>query len=414
VTIIGWMHCIYLFAVIAGLLAGAPAKALPADDVVAQVQQLVHTKFFDPGRVADFDAAVATYRENAGAAYSQDDAIRHGLAALHASHTDLYTPAQLDYYELLDIFDAALADREAAALKKIFPPDGLPKYEGTGIITARSSEGWYISDIYDASPAAKAGLAVGDQVLKADGHPFDPMLSFKGKTGQSVTLTVLRTRQAAPLHIPVQVITIRPNAVTDASISASVKTFQRNGRTIGYLHLWTYSTPDVQELVQKLLASAPLKDVAGLILDMRCRHGGAPADAADMFVGITPEQDAVGRSTNFTANFRYRKPLVGLIDGGTRSGMEVLADTLKKAGIVLVGTRTAGAVLGGSPFLLKDGSLLYLAVMSVTFDGKTLEGVGVSPNIDIAYTKPFSAGKDPQLAQALEQMDRTLEGKHRP
>jgi C-terminal processing protease CtpA/Prc len=52
--------------------------------------------------------------------------------------------------------------------------------------------------------------------------------------------------------------------------------------------------------------------------------------------------------------------------------------------------------------------------MSVTFDGKTLEGVGVSPNIDIAYTKPFSAGKDPQLAQALEQMDRTLEAKHRP
>jgi hypothetical protein len=60
VTIIGWVRCIYLFAVIAGLLAGAPAKALPAGDVVAQVQQLVHTKFFDPGRVADFDAAVAT------------------------------------------------------------------------------------------------------------------------------------------------------------------------------------------------------------------------------------------------------------------------------------------------------------------------------------------------------------------
>jgi len=243
-------------------------------------------------------------------------------------------------------------------------------------------------------------------VLQADGRPFDPILSFKGKTGQTVILTALRTSGAPPLHIPVQVITIRPNAMTDASISASVKTFQRHGRTIGYLHLSTYSTPDVQEVVQKLLASAPLKDVSGLILDMRCRHGGAPADAADMFVGITPEQDAVGRSMHFTANFRYRKPLVGLIDGGTRSGMEVLADTLKKAGIELIGTRTAGAVLGGSPFLLKDGSLLYLAVMSVTFDGKPLEGVGVSPTIEVPYTKPFSAGKDPQLQEALMEMEK--------
>jgi carboxyl-terminal processing protease len=410
----GWARYGYRFAVIAGLLAATSAKALPADDLVAQVTQLVHEKFFDPSRVPNFDEAIEAYRKNAAAAYNDQDAIRRGLAALRASHTDFYTPAELYYYELLDIFDPALADRDAAALKKMFPPDGLPKYEGVGLVAAHSADGWYISDIYDASPAAKAGLAVGDLVLQADGRPFDPILSFKGKTGQTVILTALRTSGAPKLHIPVQVITIRPNAMTDASISASIKTFQRHGSTIGYLRLWTYSTPDVQEVVQKLLASTPLKDVSGLILDMRCRHGGAPADAADMFVGITPEQDAVGRSMHFTANFRYRKPLVGLIDGGTRSGMEVLADTLKKAGIELIGTRSAGAVLGGSPFLLKDGSLLYLAVMSVTFDGKILEGVGVSPNIKIPYTKLFSAGKDPQLAQALAQMDKTLQKMRMP
>jgi len=146
---------------------------------------------------------------------------------------------------------------------------------------------------------------------------------------------------------------------------------------------------------------------------MRCRHGGAPPEAAETFVGVTPELDMAGITDKVTVNFRYRKPLVGLIDGGTRSGLEVLAYSLKKAGVVLIGSRTAGAMLGGSPFILKDGSLLYLAVMNAMVDGHPLEGVGVLPTTTVDYNRLYSHGHDPQLQAALLQMGKALQEKKR-
>ena len=406
-------------AALLGLLAVTPAiasgKAAHAgDDIVNQVEGLVQTRFFDAGRVKNFELGLDAYQKSTGAHYVYEDAIKSGLARLNASHTDLYTPEDLEYYELLDIFYPALSQHDSGHLKEIFPTDGLPKYEGIGIVTSHSADGWYISDIYDSSPAAKTSLAVGDLILDINGRPFAPIESFKGKAGQIVTLTIARSKNGAATRIPVKVSMIRPNAMTDASIGASIKTFDTQEAKVGYLHLWTYSTPDVQEIVQNLLSSQALQNVDGLILDMRCRHGGAPPEAGETFIGITPELDMVGRSTRFTANFRYRKPLVGLIDGGTRSGMEILAYSLKKAGVLLVGTRTAGAVLGGSPFLLKDGSLLYLAVMNGTVDGHPLEGIGVSPTFTVAYDKLYSHGHDPQLQEALLQMQKAIKKNHRP
>ena len=51
-----------------------------------------------------------------------------------------------------------------------------------------------------------------------------------------------------------------------------------------------------------------------------------------------------------------------IIDNGTRSGMEILAYSLKKNGVLLVGEETAGDVLAAMGFLLPDDSLLELAV----------------------------------------------------
>ena len=92
-----------------------------------------------------------------------------------------------------------------------------------------------------------------------------------------------------------------------------------------------------------------------------------------------------------------------LIDGGSRSGKEMLAYAFKKHKVgLLIGERTAGAVLGGTARPLSDGSLLFVAVTDVRIDGEKLEGVGVSPDIEIDRKLPYSAGKDPQLRAALE------------
>ena len=55
----------------------------------------------------------------------------------------------------------------------------------------------------------------------------------------------------------------------------------------------------------------------------------------------------------------------------------------------LVGTKTAGAVAAGQPFLLADGSLLILAVADVLADGEQLDGIGVTPDVEVLDKLPY-------------------------
>ena len=108
------------------------------------------------------------------------------------------------------------------------------------------------------------------------------------------------------------------------------------------------------------------------------------------------------------ASTRWRKPVVALIDEGTRSGMEIFAHALKNAGIKLIGTRSAGAVLAGRGFLLEDDSLLVLAIRDVLVDGQKLEGAGVTPDIEVARDIRYSGGADPVLDRGLKELAESL------
>jgi carboxyl-terminal processing protease len=68
----------------------------------------------------------------------------------------------------------------------------------------------------------------------------------------------------------------------------------------------------------------------------------------------------------------------------------------------IVGTRTAGEVMAGRPFVLKDGSLLYLAVGEVLIEGRRAEGNGVTPDVEVPFTTEYAQGKDPQKERAVE------------
>ncbi|MCK1710690.1 hypothetical protein IVA83_16920 [Bradyrhizobium sp. 143] len=87
--------------------------------------------------------------------------------------------------------------------------------------------------------------------------------------------------------------------------------------------------------------------------------------------------------------------------GGTRSGQEVLAYGFKKYQLgEVIGSRTEGAVLAATAFLI-GGGLLLLAVEDVRVDGERLESVGVAPTIEV-QADPASMGLgDPQLDRAI-------------
>ncbi|MDQ3560399.1 MAG: S41 family peptidase, partial [Pseudomonadota bacterium] len=216
---------------------------------------------------------------------------------------------------------------------------------------------------------------------------------------------IRRAPDAAPLTISVPVETIQPRDSLMNAIRESARIIEKDGRRIGYLRLWAFAFSGVEDLVMELLASEPLEGADGLVVDMRGRWGGAPADAADIFVGRAPQVELTERDGDtHIANARWRKPIVGIIDAGSRSGMEILAHGLQSAGVPLIGARTAGAVVAGRAFLLADNSLLEVAVLDVHIDGERLEGVGVTPDIEVPQELPYAAGADPQLDRAVAEL----------
>ncbi len=105
---------------------------------------------------------------------------------------------------------------------------------------------------------------------------------------------------------------------------------------------------------------------------------------------------------------KWRKPVAALINGGTRSGKEVLAYGFKEYRLgELIGSRTEGAVLAATAFLVGDEGLLLLAVEDVLVDGRRLEGSGVEPTIEVAFNSRYAAGADPQLDRAVEVLSRS-------
>jgi carboxyl-terminal processing protease len=180
-------------------------------------------------------------------------------------------------------------------------------------------------------------------------------------------------------------------------------------RKIGYVHIWSYARFFYQELLEDLITEGKLKDADALIWDLRDGWGGADPGYLDIFNSRSPTMTWTDRSgKSDIVNGKWRKPVVLLINEGTRSGKEVLAYGFKKYGLgPVVGMRSAGALLAGRAFLLSNGALLLLAVADVSVDGERLEGRGVTPNITVPFDIRYAQGHDPQLSHAIDLLAQT-------
>jgi len=375
--------------------------------------ELVVGNFHDASTLPRFSAAVRQEigREplTAGSPDARvDKAIDTVLASLQASHTGRFEPDTIAYFELADIFRFAIRND----MRRLFPPDGQVGYPGIGMIAEPQAGTLFVSDVYDGSPAARAGILTGDEILAVDGAPYHEIASFSDKVGRTVEIRLRRNAGAEPTTVKVAVERLRPLRTFEQAIEASIGSTEHNGKRIGYVRLWTLSAPDGLDIVAREMADGRLKDVDGMVVDLRGRWGGGPSDAAELFVGDTPTFRLIPRDGAATlANMRWQKPVVAIIDEGARSGLELFAYALKSNGIPLVGSRTAGALLAGRAYLLPDHSLLEVAVSdAVIGDDVRLEGVGVTPDIPMAFSLPYAAGRDPQRDAAMEEMQRILAG----
>ena len=387
------------------------AATVPATAAFDEVWRTVRDKFYDRAlHGLDWNAIGDRYRPLAATAATEREraaVINRMLAELHASHTGYYTRDETAYYDLADIFSWGLRHQLESAF-----PDGKVAYTGIGIFTRSIDGRTFVSGVLSGLPADKAGLIVGDELLAADGAPFAPVGSFADKSGHKVTLTIRRSRDGDPERLTVVPERIEPNAAFLDAMRASTKVIERGGVRIGYIHVWSYARNDYQALLAEQISTGPLKDADALIWDLRDGWGGAVPDYLDIFNARAPTMVTTDRGGGHSVvNAKWRKPAALLINGGTRSGKEVLAYGFKKYGYgPVIGTPSAGALLAARAFLFEGGGLLLLPVADVAVDGERLEGRGVTPTIEVPFEIPYAAGADPQLERAIDELARTVGG----
>lgn len=369
-----------------------------------EVWEIVRDNFYDPNfRGLDWQAMLEKYSPLAEKAKSKEylyKIINLMLSELRTSHTELYSPSDQMYYMLLSIFSDSLED---------FPehiPKGQILYTEIGIFTKKTDRGIFISSILEGSPADKAGLKVGDRIISVEGKSYHPVDSFRGKAGQEIKMMVQSTRDPNSLREAVVIpLEINPsNAFLEAQKN-SLCVIQKKGKRLGYIHIWSYAGEEYQEFLEGCVENWNMtQDIDGLILDLRDGLGGANPEYLDIFNKNVPAITHISPSGEKIINDgKWRKPVVLLVNEETRSGKELFAFGFKRYKIgPLVGTKTSGAAMGGRPFFLSDGSLLYLAVEDILVDGERLEGIGVQPDVEVPFSLEYAQGKDPQLEKAIE------------
>lgn len=389
-------------------LSGASIERPLAGAVFQELWETVRDNFFDPKlNGVDWEAARKRYETQARGAQTADEfgaVVNRMLSELRTSHTYYYTPQDPEYFQLCGIFWPQLE----AKLKPILP-NGRPDYAGIGIFTVLRDGKVFVSDVLSASPAAAAGIRRGDEILTVEGGPFHPISSFVGKVEKRVAIQIKRSRSGDPQIQSVIPQLLNPTTMFLDAMKGSVEVVTHREVKVGYVHIWSYAGEIYQDQLEAEL-DGRLHDADGLVVDLRNGWGGAaPAYLRPFLVPPLTTVWTMRDGKRHVHDEAWTKPVCLLVNEGTRSGKELLAYYFKKThrGVV-VGTRTAGAVVPGKPFVLKDGSLLFLAVGDGLIDGKRLEGHGVIPDVEVPFALEYSEGKDPQRERAVEIISRAV------
>lgn len=284
------------------------------------------------------------------------------------------------------------------------------EYEGIGAWVDPDSEYLTIVSPMPDSPAEKAGLKPGDQIIGIDGEDMtgiDGNLVIRrvlGPAGTRVTLTIQREGEAEPFDVTIE----RAHIVVP---SVESKMLEGN---IAYLQLFTFgenSTKELKQALKELMAEKPV----GLILDLRNNGGGALTTAievASQFVGkgtIMYEEYGDGRRDTYEAikgGLATEIPLVVLINEGSASASEIVAGAIQDSGRgQLVGTTSfgKGSVQNWIPLVNEEGAVRVTIARWMTPNGRTIHETGLKPDVVVELTEEdITAERDPQLDKAIE------------
>lgn len=309
------------------------------------------------------------------------------------------------------------------------------------------SRRWMFQDVHDGSPPASAGIQPGDVLLEIDGRPADPSEMPTFRMGGFCELTVeklsgerINARLGIPLPKSKWHPINRPRLVFSSTLASGV----------GYLKSAGFPGQIGIDVAREIdHAVWELGRCNRLIVDLRGNPGGGAgglrlmgyltADKVPVGYSLSRERAEKGyrketlprfgripsrKSELWRLVFRYAfadksivmvteglgpQPFHGrivlLVNQHTASAAETITGFARENNLAaIVGTKTAGQVLGGTGFKVGHDFVLRIPVMTFyTWKGDCLEGNGVEPDYNVELSRDMlSRGSDAQLQKAIE------------
>lgn len=286
-------------------------------------------------------------------------------------------------------------------------------YEGVGLSIATLNDGTItVIEVFDDSPAYKAGIKVGDIILKVDGE------SYEGKSGSDISNYVKNSgKDKVILTIKrddkEEDITVNLSKVDIPYVSGEI--LEKDGKKIGYIDISLFSSNSYKQFKNKL-DKLEKDNIDGLIIDVRDNSGGyltSVTDICNLFLEkgkvIYQLEDSKGKvKKKDTTKEKRSYDVVVLINGASASASEILASAIKESyGGEIVGTNSFGKGTVQQTKKLLDGSMIkYTTQKWLTPDGNFINEIGVTPTkeveLDSKYFENPIHENDNQLQEAIK------------
>jgi carboxyl-terminal processing protease len=224
------------------------------------------------------------------------------------------------------------------------------KYNGIGATVVARNGKQVVVMLYEGSPADKAGMKIGDEIIKIDGVDIvnrkgvDIARLLKGQTGTNVRLSVRRFGQNNPLDLNVgRDIVKTPNVPHSGMINSEV----------GYIQLNDFTATAAKE-VKTAYADLKTQGMKQLVFDLRGNPGGLLNMAVEISNIFLPKDALICETRGKVAewNRKYNGadaaidaeiPVVVLINSQSASASEIVGGALQDYDrAVLIGQKSFG------------------------------------------------------------------------
>ncbi|QBF29846.1 S41 family peptidase [Thalassococcus sp. S3] len=296
------------------------------------------------------------------------------------------------------------------------------EFGGLGIEVTQEEGFVKVVSPIDGTPADEAGIEAGDYITHVNsesvlGLTLDEAVDLmRGPVGSEIVITVVREGEQEPFEVSIIRDTIKLTAVRSRTQGESV-----------VLRVTTFNdqtTPNLEAGFREQVEEAGgIDNINGIVLDLRNNPGGLLTQAirvSDAFLEKGEIVSTRGRAAEDGERFNATpgdlaqgKPIVVLINGGSASASEIVAGALQDhRRAIVVGTKSfgKGSVQTVMP-LRGDGAMRLTTARYYTPSGRSIQALGVSPDIVVEQPRRRPASEEDEDANPLSRSEADLRGR---